>query len=481
MNRNMGADVVEMLTESTLARAIIRAMGLSSTAGQPTDPWIGLRIVGYRITRQIGQGGMGAVYEARHETLRRRAALKVLRLEQEASELSRGRFVREAKAASAVRHDNLIEIYNYGHLDEQSPYILMEFLEGESLKERLTRYHRTDQRLPLSMVVEIGAKVAAVLAVLHRSGIVHRDLKPANLMLVPWPGEPSGERLKVVDFGIAKLQDETADVMQTTIGRFVGTAAYASPEQCQMSSAVGPASDVYSLGITLYQMLAGQPPFWHNLPGLLLAMHQLHKPVPLRSRAPHTPPELCKLVERMLEKEPLARPSMEQISIALGALTRQPMASSRRPALARRLAATVTLLAFAGGAGGWLIARKPPRSAVHAGATAKVQAEGAAPVPPPSSRPVATASATPDPPPVTHVVTVAPPPGPEVSPPRRPATGGRKAAKNQAQSQRKPPTAVVAPATVATVREQEPPRMAAEGPGSRVGQPKPPPPLFGPP
>lgn len=482
-----------MLTGLSLARAIMRTMGSSSITGPPVDPWIGLRVVDYRVTRLIGQGGMGAVYEARHETLRQRAALKVLRLDQAAGELAKVRFVREAKAASSVRHDNLIEIFNYGHLDEKSPYILMEFLEGESLKERLTRHHCAGQRLPLSQVVEIGVKVASVLSELHRNGIIHRDLKPANLMLVPWPGEPSGERIKLVDFGIAKLADENTEVMKTTIGRFVGTAAYASPEQCQMSPDIGPASDVYSLGITLYQLLAGQPPFWHNLPGLLLAMHQLYKPPALRPRAPQAPLDLCRLVERMLEKDPLARPSMEHVADALGFFRRQPVARTRNVAAVKWLTAAVPLLVLAGGAGIWFGTRPPPHPSVHPreqhGAQLEPTAQALL-----SNRPTVT-GASPTPPASSHAVeSVVQPPGPSVQLSQRLPSAAQKDVHAQALppgahrsagirratvAQPKPSATVATPAAVATAREPAARPMAARGPDARKAD-GPPPPLVGP-
>lgn len=382
-----------MNTATLWIRDILATMS-SALAASSSDPLIGIAIQGYRVLRRIGQGGMGAVYAAQHETLRQRAALKVLRLDQAIVEQAQVRFLREAQAASTIRHDNLAEIYNYGRIDDKTPYILMEFLEGESVKDCLERHRKSDQSLPLDLVLEIGSKTARVLAELHRRGIVHRDVKPGNLMLVPWPNEPSGQRVKLVDFGIAKLGDETHDVTLTTFGRFVGTAAYASPEQCQMSPDIGPASDVYSLGITLYELLAGQPPFWNTLPGLVLAMHQLHELPPLRPRASHAPAELCALVERMLRKDPAQRPLMPEVEEQLASMPRDAGWLVRRRHQRRRWIMAAMLLVGGGlaGSGTWQVwgprTKLPPRQVqapamsrneVNDQATSSVPTSGAAP------------------------------------------------------------------------------------------------------
>jgi serine/threonine protein kinase len=285
------------------------------------DPLLGQQVLGYQLKRLIGKGGMGAVYEAVHSEIRQRAAVKVLFAEYSSDEEFVRRFVYEARAASQVHHPGLVKIYNHGQLADGTAFIMMEFLNGDSLRERLERLAAKGERMPVASVLAFARQIAATLVAVHRVGIVHRDLKPANLILVPATEESDSEQVKLVDFGIAKFDsDSVSDVSKTTVGKFLGTALYASPEQCQMSGNVGIKADVYSLGVVLYEMLSGRPPFVAEQPGMVIGMHLFRQPVPLWEVARQVPFSLCKLVQDMLAKSPVERPSMEQVAARLTAV-----------------------------------------------------------------------------------------------------------------------------------------------------------------
>lgn len=283
---------------------------MSASVGSHTA-LIGTVLLGYRIVREIGRGGMGVVYEAVNDTIGQRAAVKVLTAALAGDDKAAARLLAEARAASAVAHSGVVKIFNGGRLESGEPYLIMEFLEGESLQKRLDRLEAEKGRLPIADCLRIGAEIAAALAAVHTRSIVHRDLKPANVMLVPEEGAPAGERVRVVDFGIAKATTEGA---ASTTGQAGGlfTALYASPEQCGAAPQIGPPSDVYSLGILLYEALAGHAPF--NGPLLsLIGMHTMKPPPPLREQLSGCPAALHELVHQMLAKKPEARPTMSQV------------------------------------------------------------------------------------------------------------------------------------------------------------------------
>jgi serine/threonine-protein kinase len=263
---------------------------------------LGRSIGNYGVVSKIGEGGMGVVYLARHVTLGRRAAIKVLRPALSSNQDIVSRFFNEARAVTAVRHPGIVEVYDFGFLEDRTAYIIMEYLEGESLAARLRR-----KRPAIATTLTILRAIARALQAAHESGIVHRDLKPDNVFLVPDSELPSGERVKILDFGIAKLTAGAMDASQTTTGTVMGTPTYMSPEQCRGAGAVDHRADLYSLGCVAYEMLCGQPPFTANGPGDVIARHLYFEPTSLRSHCSEISPELDELVLKLLKKEPRAR------------------------------------------------------------------------------------------------------------------------------------------------------------------------------
>lgn len=278
------------------------------------DSLVGASIGQYRVTHEIGRGGMGVVYHAVHRDIGQRAAVKVLsaRLAQDRAAMKR--FLNEARAVSLVRHPGLVKIFDFGETAQGTPYILMELLDGESLFARLRRLHAKGVAIDRDDAVRITRQIASALIATHEQGIVHRDLKPDNVMLVPDEEAPSGERVKLLDFGIARFIAEAEQATaQTSPGTVIGTAAYMSPEQCAGSDQIDGASDVYSLGVMLYELLGGRLPFRGD-GASMMRQHLFQEPPPLRELAPSSPVELWRLVHRMLAKEPSRRPTIDRVA-----------------------------------------------------------------------------------------------------------------------------------------------------------------------
>jgi serine/threonine protein kinase len=278
---------------------------------------IGQRINNYEIVEQIGEGGMGAVYLARHPLIDRKVAIKVLRASMAGDPSLVQRFFNEAKAADAIRHPNIIEVMDVGLLpDGTTPYLMMELLEGESLAQRLKRV----QTMTPAEAISVAAQTAFAVGAAHAKGIIHRDLKPENLYLVPDPRAPGGLRVKVLDFGIAKLRGTlSGNAVKTQTGALMGTPPYMSPEQCRgISGEVDQRTDVYALGIILYEMVCGAPPFVGEGFGEVLVMHLTRPPEPPRARNPGVPPMLERIILRALAKNIDERfASMEDLQAAL--------------------------------------------------------------------------------------------------------------------------------------------------------------------
>ncbi len=264
---------------------------------------IGQVIGNYRIVSELGKGGMGMVYRAEHTQLGRPAALKMLlpQLSSDASIVQR--FFNEARAASAIDHPGIVEVYDYGTHTDGAAYIVMALLRGESLENRLQR-----GPLPPLEGASILAQVLGALAAAHQRGIVHRDLKPDNIFLTPNELMPGGIQVKLLDFGIAKLADEKSAGFKTQTGMMMGTPAYMSPEQCMGAADLDHRTDLYAIGCILFHVLTGRPPFLSDQgTGMMIAAH-IRDPAPHpRSLNPNVPDSLCAIVLRLLEKEPAAR------------------------------------------------------------------------------------------------------------------------------------------------------------------------------
>jgi tRNA A-37 threonylcarbamoyl transferase component Bud32 len=278
------------------------------------------RIGPYRIVRLLGKGGMGAVYEGVHEAIERRVAIKVLHAELARRQDIAMRFVNEARAVNRIEHPGLVQVTDHGQLPDGMAYIVMEFLKGETLGQRVKRQ---GGRLSIPEVIRLGRQVASALAAAHEKDIVHRDLKPDNIMIVPNSDVAGGEQIKVLDFGIAKLTElQSGDSeAHTRADALLGTPRYMSPEQCRGGGHTDSKSDVYSLGVILYELLAGAAPFLGNSHGELIVAHMMHQPPPLAERVDAgTPDQLVQLVMRMLLKDKETRPTMRQVVVELDRL-----------------------------------------------------------------------------------------------------------------------------------------------------------------
>jgi serine/threonine-protein kinase len=278
---------------------------------------IGEQFGNYRATALLGEGGMGAVYLAEHPGIGRRVAVKVLHRNYTRDEQLLARFLNEARAANAIRHPNIIEILDSGVLADGTPFLVMELLEGESLGVRLRR----DGALPVASALDFAYQTASALGAAHKKGIVHRDLKPDNLYVIPDPHEGGRERIKVLDFGIAKLQQGmSSDSVKTRTGTLMGTPVYMSPEQCRGTKAIDHRSDIYSLGVILYEMLVGHPPFVSEGFGELVNMHLNVPPKSARALRAEIPLAVDALVLKMLAKNPDDRyADMAELQTALKA------------------------------------------------------------------------------------------------------------------------------------------------------------------
>ena len=261
---------------------------------------IGKKINNYELRELVGDGAMGVVYLAEHPVLRRRAAVKLLKRQYLESPALITRFVNEARAAAAIHHPNVIEVIDVGMVDGDVPYIMMEYLDGEPLARRLAR-----DRLGVGKAVDITIQAARALAASHALEIVHRDLKPENMFLVPDPHSPGGERVKVLDFGIAKLRRDWggSESPTTRTGMIFGTPAYMSPEQCRgLNAEVDGTTDVYALGCILYEMLCGKAPYVAPGWGDVLMMH-MQETIPVPSAVnPRVPAAVDKVVTTAMAK-----------------------------------------------------------------------------------------------------------------------------------------------------------------------------------
>ena len=278
---------------------------------------VGAVIGSYQLVRKLGEGGMGAVYLGQHALLGRRAAIKVLLPALSARPDIVSRFFNEARAVTSISDPGIVQVFDFGYHTDGSAFLVMEFLEGEPLDRRLARLGR----LPVADALRLGRQLASSLAAAHAQRIVHRDLKPENIFLVHDAEVASGERSKILDFGIAKLSDEQPGKLTTRVGALMGTPVYMSPEQCRGIADIDHRSDVYALGCVLFHLITGRPPFEGEGAGDILSAH-IREPAPAPSScASGIAPDVDALLLRCLEKRPAARfQSMVALAAELGAL-----------------------------------------------------------------------------------------------------------------------------------------------------------------
>jgi serine/threonine-protein kinase len=255
----------------------------------------------YRLDSLIGEGGMGDVYRATHVHIDTQFAVKLLKPEFVANQTAIKRFRLEAKAAGRIHHPNAVRVTDFGVTPERIVFLVMELVEGQSLRNLM----RSEGKLDCVRTVNIVRQVCGAVDAAHRSGVIHRDLKPDNILIET---VHNTERVKVLDFGIAKLREAQTDAFLTQAGTIIGTPQYMSPEQCQ-GKPLDPRSDIYSIGILLYEMLSAEVPFDGDST-LQVVYNQLHAPPrPLMELSPHVPAALAQVIMRTLEKEPEQRQS----------------------------------------------------------------------------------------------------------------------------------------------------------------------------
>ena len=273
------------------------------------DALVGTVLEGaYRITRLIGEGGMGAVYEAVQLRLNKRVAIKLMARDLAANREALARFHREAEITSHLGHPHLVTVFDFGQAESGEPYLVMEYLEGEDLDHRLRRVGR----LPIETTVHVVRQVASALNAAHDQGVVHRDLKPGNVFLVQVPGEP--DFVKVLDFGISKMK--AARTQLTSASAVMGTPNYMSPEQATgMLDDIDHHADQWALACITWEMLLGRCPFVADETAALLYQIINLDPHPLAPRVPGLPPAVETALRRALRKKPAERfSSMREFS-----------------------------------------------------------------------------------------------------------------------------------------------------------------------
>lgn len=300
---------------------------ISRSGSVSMDPMVGRVLLDrYEVLYRIGAGGMGAVYVAEQVAVGRKVAVKLLRPELLSNDQVRRRFQREAEVVAKLSHPNTIQLFDYGKTRDGFSVMVMELLEGLSLRERL----KTRGAMSMIETVRLGQEVAGSLREAHLAGLVHRDLKPANIFLAEVGGEVHG---KVLDFGIARVADE--EMTRLTVGdQIFGTPRYMAPEQALATSEVDGRADLYGLGLILYECLVGQSPFQAKTSIQYLQAHTSEPPPKLRDKLPEAPEILEQLIDACLQKEPADRPqSAEEIAQVLHRLEIQLEAAERRSEL----------------------------------------------------------------------------------------------------------------------------------------------------
>ncbi len=316
----------------------------------PGDSQVGRVIAGkYRLTRFVGKGGMGAVFEAEHVELKRKFAVKLMVTAQSREAIRR--FHQEALTAAKIGHPGIVEVLDVGQTDEGTPYLVMELLEGQSLADLI---HATP-RMPVVEAVALTQKLLRALAAAHQAGVVHRDIKPANLFVTERDGATT---LKVLDFGIAKLRDDGAEAPMTGSGVVLGTPFYMAPEQILADKNIDGRADLWSVGATLFEMLTGRPVHAAANATAALVRAATETAPRVRSLRPDVPRAVDAIVARALELDRERR--FASATEMLEALEHASLEAPPSPAGRRRLLLLggllalplVAALAFVGGVGG---------------------------------------------------------------------------------------------------------------------------------
>ena len=284
------------LRRDTFTLPSVSAM-MAAMSPDSTDPLLGKTVAKrYRLDQVLGRGGFSTVYRSTDLERGGEVAVKVLRLFSE-NDKHAARFAREIATCKRLRHACTIRVLDHGHTSGRSPFMVMELLQGRPLSA-LTK---DGARVAPDRVVRIGGQICGALAEAHSIGLIHRDLKPDNIYVLDQAAEP--DAVKVLDFGLAKVMDGT---QLTATGTIVGTPAYMSPEQADAASRfpIDARADLYSLGVVLYELLAGRPPFTGKITVQVLMKHVLETPPDLARLCPDAPPLLCAAVMRLLSKRP---------------------------------------------------------------------------------------------------------------------------------------------------------------------------------
>jgi eukaryotic-like serine/threonine-protein kinase len=286
---------------------LVRAADLADAVA---DPMLGRTLDGrFAVVAKLGSGSMGTVYRAKQLPMGREVAIKILRSDRALDEAAKARFLREARTNSVLVSPHTVTVFDFGESEEGELFLAMELLEGESVGQRLSRV----RRLSTDAAIDVARQALLSLAEAHAKGIVHRDLKPDNLFFAKVANQrgQSQEIVKVLDFGIAKMLGENIEMnaIETQAGTVFGTPRYMSPEQAQAKTLDG-RTDLYSLGVILYHMLAGRPPFTDDDAIIVMARHIKTAPKPFSEVAADAriPPDLERVVMRTLSKDPAGRP-----------------------------------------------------------------------------------------------------------------------------------------------------------------------------
>jgi serine/threonine-protein kinase len=272
----------------------------------------------FQIVRLLGEGSMANVYLARETALTRMVAIKVMKSQLAGDEIARKRFEREARSAAKIHHHNVATVHRVGTMEDETPYIVMEHIEGRNLDDAL----QAEGAMAIDQACHVLSQVASALAAAHENGIVHRDVKPANVVR-----ERDSERVVLTDFGIAGILDTGADSITriTQQGQLLGDPRYMSPEQL-LGEPLTDESDVYSLGILAYEVLTLKHAYPATSKVQIATAHLEKAPIPLRDLRPDADPQLGELLARCLAKKPMHRPRASEVAKALDALSGRPNA-----------------------------------------------------------------------------------------------------------------------------------------------------------